>query len=355
MKKRLMALCMAVVMTAVVFTVAGIKKDVNVSDVSYAQRNTYAEGETVQSTAQTTLFNNPVDGFIGNKVDGASNAYDIVSDIAGVAGDIGGSIDMGGLGGDMGGLGDALGGIGDVFGGVFGGGGNTPQSTQSVTYSVVETTVGQIQVVPAATQNYGSAPVTIPSASTPSASQSSMTTMSLNTAETVDFAAVANPYQKPTGELKGGDTGEGVKWMQWIFIYTRYGLKDDGITGVFDEDTMAVVKKLQKENNMTVNGIVNDAVIDKIEKLYYASTYTQPTVVATTGGANTLTSPVVVPEQDNTVLILLFVVVLLAWILVIVFVVTIIMKSKKKKAKAKKNEEKTDVAEEKSETPEENK
>ena len=67
MKKRLMALCMAVVMTAVVFTVAGIKKDVNVSDVSYAQRNTYAEGETVQSTAQTTLFNNPVDDFIGRE------------------------------------------------------------------------------------------------------------------------------------------------------------------------------------------------------------------------------------------------------------------------------------------------
>lgn len=356
MKKRFMAMCMAIVMVAVVFTVAGVKGDVNASDVSYAQLDTYGESET----QKTTLFTNPVDDFIGDKVDGVSNAYDIMSDLAGMAGDLGGSVsigsgDMGGIGDALGGIGDAFGSIGDSFGGLFGEDATPTQNSQGVTYSVVETNNGYIQMVPAATQNYTS--VSVPGASV--AVQTSGTTANLNTAETVDFAATANPYQKPTGELKGGDTGEGVKWMQWIFIYTRYGLKDDGITGVFDEDTMAVVKKLQKENNMTVDGIVNDAVIDKIELLYFATTYTQPVITAseTEGGAK-LTSPVVVPEQDNSVVILLVILIVLVWIVAIAFVVTMVIKSKKKKAESHKkagNKETTEPATDKTETSDEEK
>ena len=334
MKKRFMALCMAVVMIAVAFTVVGVKGNNSAAEVSYAQLDTY--GESV--TEKTTLFTNPVDNFIGDKVDGVSNAYDVMSDLAGMAGDLGGNIsigsgDMGGIGDALGGIGDAFGSIGDSFGGLFGEEATPTQNGQGVTYSVVETNNGYIQVVPAATQLYAG---TTSGAST----QAVSTTVSLNTAETVDFAAVKNPYQKPTGQLKGGDTGEGVKWMQWIFIYTRYGLKDDGITGVFDEDTMAVVKKLQKENNMTVDGIVTDAVIDKIELLYFQATYTQPTLAAsTTQSGVKLTSPVVVPEQDNTVIILLVVLIVLVWIVAIVFIATMVVKSKKKKAQSKKKAE----------------
>ncbi len=357
MKKRFMAMCMAIVMIAVAFTVAGVKDRDDLADVSYAQRNTYGESET----AKTTLFTNPVDNFIGNKVEGASNAYDVLSDLAGMAGDIGGSVtigsgDMGGIGDALGGIGDALGGIGDAFGGVFGEDTNATQSNQGVTYSVVETNVGHIQVVPAATQNYGTTPQ-LPGGTVAVQTHVVSTTGSLNTAETVDFAALKNPYQKPTGVLKGGDTGEGVKWMQWIFIYTRYGLKDDGITGVFDEDTMAVVKKLQKENNMTVDGIVNDAVIDKIELLYFQTTYTQPTLAPSTTSAGTkLTSPVVVPEQDNTVIILLVVLIVLVWIVAIAFVATMVIKSKKKKSQNQKKteeKEKTEAPADKTETPDE--
>ncbi|MBR5442142.1 MAG: peptidoglycan-binding protein [Clostridia bacterium] len=240
---------------------------------------------------------------------------------------------MGGIGDAINGIGDAFGGIGDAFGGFFGEDTTAKQNNQGVTYSVVETNNGYIQVVPAATQNYA---VTSDGAST----QAVSSTASANTAETVDFAATKNPYQKPTGELRGGDTGEGVKWMQWIFIYTRYGLKDDGITGVFDEDTMAVVKKLQKENNLPVDGIVNDAVIDKIELLYYQATYTQPAFIATTSASGTkLTTPVVVPEQDNTVIILLVVLIVLVWIVAIAFVVTMVIKNKKKKAQSQKKTE----------------
>ncbi len=353
MKKRFMALCMAIVMVAVVFTVVGVKGDGDVKEVSYAQRNTYGESET----EKTTLFTNPVDNFIGNKVDGISNAYGVMSELAGVAGDIGGSVSLGsgGLGEGFGSIGDALGGIGDVVGGFFGEDAPPTQNNQGVTYSVVETNVGHIQVVPAATQYYST--VSVPDASAGVSLIS--TTNSLNTAETVDFAAVKNPYQKPTGTLKGGDKGDGVKWMQWIFIYTRYGLKDDGITGVFDEDTMAVVKKLQKENNMTVDGIVTDAVIDKIELLYFQATYTQPTLaVSTTSSGVPLTSPVVVPEQDNTIVILLVVLIVLVWIVAIAFVVTMVIKSKKKKAQNQKKadiKETTEAPADKTETPDESK
>ena len=355
MKKRFMAMCMAIVMVAVAFTVAGVKGDGNVADVSYVQRNTYGNSET----EKTTLFTNPVDNFIGDKVDGVSNAYGVMSDLAGMAGDIGGVVggsgSSGGLGDVVGGIGDALGGIGGTFGGVFGEDAVPTQNNQSVTYSVVETNLGQIQVVPAATQYYATVPIPNASAGVSLIS----TTGSLNTAETVDFAAVKNPYQKPTGTLKGGDKGDGVKWMQWIFIYTRYGLKDDGITGVFDEDTMAVVKKLQKENNMTVDGIVTDAVIDKIELLYFQATYTQPTLaVSTTSSGAQLTTPVVVPEQDNTVIILLVVLIVLVWLVAIAFVVTMVIKSKKKKEQNQKKtayKEKTEAPADKTETPDESK
>ncbi len=354
MKKRFMALCMAIVMVAVAFAVVGAKGNDNVADVSYVQRNTYGESET----EKTTLFTNPVDNFIGDKVEGASNTYDVLSDLAGIAGDIGGSVTIGsggGIGDALGGIGDALGGVGGAFGGLFGEEGTPTQNNQGVTYSVVETNVGHIQVVPAATQSYST--VTVPGVST--VTPTIGTTASLNTAETVDFAATKNPYQKPAGDLKGGDTGEGVKWMQWIFIYTRYGLKDDGITGVFDEDTMAVVKKLQKENNMTVNGIVNDAVIDKIELLYFQATYTQPTLAASTTRSDVkITSPVVVPEQDNTVIILLVVLIVLVWIVAIAFIVTMVIKSKKKKAQSqekKENTENTEAPTDKTETSDEGK
>ena len=91
MKKRFMALGMVIIMVAVTFTVLGVKGNSNVADVSYAQRNTYGESET----EKTTLFTNPVDNFIGDKVDGVSNAYGIMSDLAGIAGDIGGSVSLG--------------------------------------------------------------------------------------------------------------------------------------------------------------------------------------------------------------------------------------------------------------------
>lgn len=332
MKKRFIAFCMVIVTIAFSLTVAGVKKSGAVSDVSYAQRNTFAQGET-EKPATT----NRVDNFIGDKVDSASNVFGVVGDLSDVAGDLGGYLDVtmgsGGLGdmGSIGGIGDAIGGVGDALGGLLGGSSNnTTQNSAGVTYSVVDPYSGHIQVVPAATQSY----TTITMGAVTSATQSVSVNASPNTGETVDFAATQNPYQKPTTVLKGGDTGDGVKWIQWMFIYTRYGLKDNGITGVFDEDTMAVVKKLQKENNMTVDGIVNDAVVDKIELLYYQATYTQPTLAVATTAQVKVTSPVVTPEEDNSTVVVLIVLIVVVWLFAISFVVLMFIKNKKKKASA---------------------
>lgn len=88
------------------------------------------------------------------------------------------------------------------------------------------------------------------------------------TGETIN-RNMPNPYAKPAVTLNPGAQNDGVKWMQWIFIYTGYGLQDNGLTGVYDNATLAVVEKLQKENGFTVNGTVDSKTIDKIDLLYY--------------------------------------------------------------------------------------
>ena len=237
-----------------------------------------------------------------------------------------GSVDIGGV----------IGGLGGAIGGVISGVGNdgilptTPQST----YNVNTETAGYIDIVPAASQYVPVVPsqqATVPVVMTPS------TTKSSNLNETVDFAADNNPYQRPTTVLKGGDTGEGVKWMQWIFIYTRYGLKDDGITGVFDEDTMAVVKKLQKENGFTVDGVVDDKVIDKIELLYFQAVHTTAEEETETKAVVT-TAPAEESEKGLTDgLTILLVAVIAIWIIAIGFLGTMFVMKKKKASKNKKS------------------
>lgn len=333
MNKKITALSTIVLVVALAFTVINCGVNGKPSDVSYASLDSFA-AEDSASTTQS------LNDFVSSKVDSVTNIGGIINDVSDIGNSLGGLVggsggsglgsSLGGaLGGSGGGIGDAIGGIGDALGGLLNNGsGSSGSSSDSVTYDVNSDTMGYIDIVPAAT-DYVS--VALPTAS------ASTTAPIVN--ETVDFAATQNPYTKPTGELKGGDRGDGVKWMQWMFIYTRYGLKDDGITGVFDEDTMAVVKKLQRENGMNVDGIVDDEVIDKIELLYYQSVYstTAPaTLTQATEAVNTTASQV--NEKDGTavssVVILLMLVVLL-WIVAIAFIVIVVIKKKKASAKKK--------------------
>lgn len=85
--------------------------------------------------------------------------------------------------------------------------------------------------------------------------------------ENVDYNTTVNPYQKPATQLNPGDKGDGVKWLQWILIYTECGLQGS-ITGEYDDATAAAVKNLQLKYGMTVDGIATTEVIEKAELMY---------------------------------------------------------------------------------------
>ncbi len=301
--------------------------------------------DSVEFSEETVTSSDVADMPIDPGDPGNPNAGTSDSEIPDISDNSGSLIGSGSVGSIIGGsglgdvnLGGVIGGLGGALGGVISGIGNSgiiPSTPQS-TYNVNTETVGYIDIVPAASQYVPVVPsqqATVPVVVAPS------TTKSANLNETVDFAADNNPYQRPTTTLKGGDTGEGVKWMQWIFIYTRYGLKDDGITGIFDEDTMAVVKKLQKENGFTVDGVVDDEVIDKIELLYFQAIHstteeeTETKAVVTTAVAE---------ESDSGLtggLKILLIAVIAIWVVAIGFLTTMFVLKKKKASKNKKTKE----------------
>ena len=89
---------------------------------------------------------------------------------------------------------------------------------------------------------------------------------------------LVNYFAKPTGDINPGDEGEVVSWVQWNLCYGGYGLKVSEISGVYDETTVNLVKKLQTENKLTSNGIINEATLRLIDELieykeYFANTY----------------------------------------------------------------------------------
>ncbi len=283
--------------------------------------------------------------------DTTSNALGGVSDIlggisSGSSGDIGdilggiGSGSSGGLGDSLGGIGDALGGVGDALGGlagglgdtlggIFGGGSGTVVKT-TAPVSTTSADIGLIIPVPAATQ-------------TPSETQAPSTSVESGVAgETVDYASTSNPYTKPTSTFSAGDEDETIKWLQWIFIYTRYGLNDNGITGVLDEDTVAVVKKLQHENKLTVDGNINEAVIKAAEVLYYQSmlgddvSAIEVSSEATTGEAVSTGVDSVEKGNNSSTVILLVIILVIIWVLAIGGIILLFV-FKKKKINASKN------------------
>ena len=325
MKKKMWVLCSSVIMVSLILTIFGVKGNGNgYANLSEVGIQTYAAEATTS-----------IGGFVSEKVDDLTNLGDVVSDASDVVGDLGGMLGGGGLDG----IGDIFGGLGDGLGNILGGIGDnkntTTKSTTSVTYSINTNYAGYIDPVPYASTS----------------AQATDNQKPVN--ETVDFAATKNPYKKPTGTLKGGDKGDGVKWMQWVFIYTRYGLKDDGITGVFDEDTIAVVKKLQKEKGLVVNGVVNDEVIAQIELLYFQATH--GVTVAQSDSQISVSGSVVTvgateSDKDDTGVKILAIVVAAIWVLVIAFAVVLFVMKKKKKKKAEgkeKTKEKTKESESK--------
>lgn len=73
----------------------------------------------------------------------------------------------------------------------------------------------------------------------------------LNATETVD----ACPYAEPTESLRQGNSGDGVKWLQWHLYKAGY-MEKDNIDGSFGAQTVLVVKTYQEDKGLTADGIV---------------------------------------------------------------------------------------------------
>ncbi len=322
MKRRLMALCAVIMVAAVSLTVVGAKPAETVkTDISCAELpQHYNEADDMNNTKDeaadmnNTTTQGKVDNYIEDKTNAAANSGGLIS--------------------GFGGFGGIVGDIGDVIGGIIGGdkGGNTQNSTPAATYPNSTNNIGYIDPVPAVTYIQGQISLPVDNSTT-------LTTVNNIESDTFNASLILNPYKKPAGEIKPGDSGEGVKWLQWIFMYTNYGLAGKPVNGVYDEETQTLVKKLQKENGFVEDGVVNDAVIDKIELLYYEHTL----ITTTTPSASLITAPSTIEtttaDGDNdgssNPLGKIIIIISAIWCIAIV-VIIILLVSKKKKVKKNK-------------------
>jgi Putative peptidoglycan-binding domain-containing protein len=83
----------------------------------------------------------------------------------------------------------------------------------------------------------------------------------------MDYDAVAvsttkksNPYAEPTGIVKKGDKGTGVKWVQWELIEAGYN--DVTIDGDFGSVTDSTVRKYQQSCKIVADGEVGKTTIN---------------------------------------------------------------------------------------------
>ncbi len=331
MKKKISVLCSVIAVFALIVTVMGAKLPVAdlKSDVSYAALEQYYDDA---ADMNTTMKNEPTEetSSSGSSSDGLG---DILGGIGGGSGDLGSGM-LDGIGGVGGIFSDA----GDLFGSLLGGGLGGSSSN-----GVLNTTVGgndviYIDPVPAATQAMTQAETIVPPASeTQTEAQST-----IPVAETVDPAGKTNPYAKPTGEIKPGDMGDGVKWMQWNLIYTGYAPELKEATGIYDDATVEAVKKLQTEKGLTPDGIVNNDDVAAIELLYYeyivnGQTTSAQTAPVDTTAAGTVDNAQVEDDSDPFIILVSIILIAVIWIIAIVVIVIILIKKKKKAKKAEEN------------------
>ena len=318
-----LVLCVAVFVTVIGFGVDGRKTDTtNVAiDVKYA------DDTTATTNAIGALIENVAGGnVVGDALNGAGQ--NVSSALEGVTGNLSGA---------TGNIEDALGNIGKVDGisGVVGGIGDTIDTLGGIINGLTSTTsapstteLGTITPVPAASQYDTQVANPIVTQNTTKPTTEAPDTLG----ETVDYSATSNPYKKPTIELKAGEKDASVKWVQWIFIYTHYGLKEDGITGELDDATVHLIKKFQAEKGLEVNGNMTKDFVDSLELYFYECTF---------GTSSTTAAELTMPTQMETVesvneseeksnLAILVVALVFIWVLAIVAIVILVVFLKKR-------------------------
>ena len=342
MSKKIIAFCIAVVMVSSFVAAAGDKNSCtddmrNVStaviEPKYNGSVTRDEAADMNDTVATTVPTTAASS-------SGSSGLDIggLGDLLGGSGGSGGGLlgGSGGLGdlGSFGSAGEIFGDAGDVIGSIFGNNSNNNNNNQNTVPVTQNSGYGSnyLDPVPAATYVQSQTPTIGTSADATPTSESETV---LTSAEgVVDMGTTSNPYKKPSEDINPGDSSEGVKWVQWILQFTNYGLQGKTIDGVYDDETAEVVKKFQKEQGLTDDGVINSATVDKLELMYYRYSMTLTTVaptVSTTASQITDEQPA---EDDKGIPVAAIVAIIAGvWVIAIGVVVAILV-TKKKKDKA---------------------
>lgn len=146
--------------------------------------------------------------------------------------------------------------------------------------------------------------------------------------EPVDFNTTVIPYAKPTIQLNPGDKGDGVKWLQWVLIYTGCGLQGN-VTGEYDDATAAAVKTFQLNYNYNPDGIATVEIIEELDKMY--NNYINGVSIdplATQGVMNTAPTPSSqggkADKSTNTKISVIITVLVIVWIFALAAVFIIV-------------------------------
>lgn len=343
MKNKIIAFGVAVAMSCTFIAVAGNKlsankRATNVSTAVAVQHYNAADGMKTAGRDEAADMN----GEIINTPDTTAPSTNSSSGSGGGIGDLsgllGGGSDGGLLGGglgDFGSFGEIFGDGAEVIGSLFGNGvtsglGNNQNSvpqTQNSGYNP-----NYIDPVPAATYVQPQTPAV--NTATPTYATEASTDSTLPTEMQAGINTTYNPYQKPKEVINPGDSGEGVKWVQWVLMFTNYGLQNKTVNGIYDDETVEVVKKFQKEQGLTDDGIINEATADKLEILYYQHSMTLTTVAPSNSTTAPQTTGEVTDGEEKGVSMAAIIAVIAAiWCIAIgVIVAVLIIKKKKSKS-----------------------
>lgn len=308
MKKSFLILLSAVILLFSVLTVVGVAAGDLPDDMYDDDANVTYDNGTTATTKGGILNNVTGDGigdFVGGVVESVFQDEDVSEQVN-----------------------DKVEGVGGIFSGIF-------DSFKDIIPSTNKQTTGSNffdPITPAVTGGFNSN-----FGSSGNVQQNNSALSSTNAAingEYVDYNTTVIPYAKPTGALNPGDKGDGVKWLQWILIYTECGLQNP-ITGEYDDATAAAVKNMQlKFGITTVDGIASEEVIEKAEQMYNdyingisSQGTSSPAVFNTVGATTPQTDKKQAPDITVTIIIVILIIV---WIFAIAAVFIIVHIKRKK-------------------------
>ena len=88
--------------------------------------------------------------------------------------------------------------------------------------------------------------------------------------ETSDVSATSYPSAEPVRNLKKGAKGDGDKWIQWMLEACGCSVGKCGIDGEFGSATRSAVRKFQKVQSLSADGIVGPLTRKELKAVFAA-------------------------------------------------------------------------------------